>query len=336
MKRFDFFLKYDIIENERVVIAMNEYKYYFYDNEEHFEIWQDNKLIDQRIAPYGQSFFEVLLDNADKSYTIDSVISNLCFYYAQCTQFFDNKEKGVLSDNLLPSLPITSNFYFFVRDIIKQYQENKIDTSPSENTWFVDFREENHSLTNHFFETFVLAENCFDNWSKGKNEINQTISSTPLNIKLETKNNTTVEVLCPTSLVDLIYYLVLKTNQLTNLNKLWVIRCKRCNRIFANFKQGRTVVYCNYKDQWGKSCRERVMDYIDNWNKSDHEKKIQKLYIKYYDEQRRKQKRKEITKEQFTIWSKNARAMRDLCKKGEITEEDFIKWLDENKENYTE
>ena len=50
---------------------MNEYKYYFYDNEEHFEIWQDNKLIDQRIAPYGQSFFEVLLDNADKSYTID-------------------------------------------------------------------------------------------------------------------------------------------------------------------------------------------------------------------------------------------------------------------------
>ena len=44
----------------------------------------------------------------------------------------------------------------------------------------------------------------------------------------------------------------------------------------------------------------------------------------------------DITKEQFTIWSKNARAMRDLCKKGEITEEDFIKWLDENKENYTE
>ena len=136
---------------------MNEYKYYFYDNEEHFEIWQDNKLIDQRIAPYGQSFFEILLDNADKSYTIDSVISNLCFYFAQCTRFFDKKEKGVLSDNLLPNLPITSNFYFFIRDVIKQYQENQIEISPSENTWLVDFREENHSLTNHFFETFVFA-----------------------------------------------------------------------------------------------------------------------------------------------------------------------------------
>lgn len=315
---------------------MNEYKYYFYDNEEHFEIWRDNQLIDERIAPFGQSFFEVLSDHANKSYLIDSVITDLCFYYAQCARFFDNKEKGVLSDNLLPNLPGATNFYFFVWDVIKQYQENQIDIPPDENTWLADFREENHSLTNHFFENFAFAKNCFDTWAMGKKEINLTCSAAPLNIRLEMKNNTAVEVLLPTSLADLIYYLVLKTNQLSNLNKLWIIRCKRCNRIFANFKQGRTVVYCNYKDRWGKSCRERVMDYIDHWNKSDYEKKIQKIYIKYYDEQRRKQSRKEISKEDFAIWSKKARAVRDQCKKGEMKEEEFMNWLNKNRGNYTE
>ena len=43
-----------------------------------------------------------------------------------------------------------------------------------------------------------------------------------------------------------------------------------------------------------------------------------------------------MTTEQVAIWSKKARAIRDQCQKGEIIEEDFIKWLDKNKENYTE
>ena len=78
------------------------------------------------------------------------------------------------------------------------------------------------------------------------------------------------------------------------------------------------------------------MDYIDHWNKSDYEKKIQKIYIKYYDEQRRKQSRKEISKEDFGIWSKKARAVRDQCKKGEMKEEEFMNWLNKNRGNYTE
>ena len=43
-----------------------------------------------------------------------------------------------------------------------------------------------------------------------------------------------------------------------------------------------------------------------------------------------------MTTEQVAIWSKKARAVRDQCKKGDIKEDDFVKWLDENKENYAE
>ena len=70
--------------------------------------------------------------------------------------------------------------------------------------------------------------------------------------------------------------------------------------------------------------------------KSDYDRKIQKIFVKYYNEQQRKRKRKQVTTEQVAIWSKKARAIRDQCQKGEIIEEDFIKWLDENKENYAE
>ena len=186
----------------------------------------------------------------------------------------------------------------------------------------------------------LYARNTFLYWA-GEQELDDralytAISSFSLHVAMENRQGDLIEVLYPEHFSDIVFYVILKARQGIACKKMWVIRCKRCHRIFANFKQGRTVVYCNYKDQWGKSCRERVMDYIDNWNKSDHEKKIQKIYIKYYDEQRRKQKRKDITKEQFTIWSKKARAVRDQCKKGEITEEDFIKWLDENKEKYNE
>ena len=70
--------------------------------------------------------------------------------------------------------------------------------------------------------------------------------------------------------------------------------------------------------------------------KSDYDRKIQKIFVKYYNEQQRKRKSKQVTTEQVAIWSKKARAVRDQCKKGDIKEDDFVKWLDENKENYAE
>lgn len=130
--------------------------------------------------------------------------------------------------------------------------------------------------------------------------------------------------------------MVLKIYQEIDHHRLWVIRCNRCKRLFPNYKYGRKVMYCNYKNEFGESCHDIISYYAEGRNKTELERHLQKVYIRYYDEQRRKRKKKIITKEQVAIWSKNARAMRDLCMKGEITEEDFVEWLDKNKENYTE
>ena len=106
--------------------------------------------------------------------------------------------------------------------------------------------------------------------------------------------------------------------------------------MFFNFKQGRSVFYCNYKDNNGYSCHDIVLGSFEGWNKSEEEKRIQRTFIRYYNAQRRKLQNQKISRNQLSVWSKNARAVRDQCKKGEITEEDFVKWLDENKDNYTE
>lgn len=155
-----------------------------------------------------------------------------------------------------------------------------------------------------------------------------------LNVCLENRDEEIIEVLYTDSISEIFNYTIIKMNQEIKGKHLWLIRCKRCHRIFANFKHGRNVVYCDYKDSFGKSCREIVAERVDGWMKSDYDRKIQKIFVKYYNEQQRKRKRKQVTTEQVAIWSKKARAIRDQCQKGEITEEDFIKWLDENKENY--
>lgn len=157
-----------------------------------------------------------------------------------------------------------------------------------------------------------------------------------LNVCLENRDGQIVEVLYTDSISEIFNYTIIKMNQEIKGKHLWLIRCKRCHRIFANFKHGHSVLYCTFKDSNGESCHDIISYYAEGRDKTELERHLQKVYIRYYDEQRRKRKKKIITKEQVAIWSKKARAMRDLCMKGEITEEDFVEWLDKNKENYTE
>lgn len=182
----------------------------------------------------------------------------------------------------------------------------------------------------------LYTRNIFLYWA-GEQELDDRALYTvipSLRVAMENRQGDLIEVLYPEHFSDIVFYVILKARQRIAYKKMWVIRCKRCHRIFANFKQGRSVLYCNFKNDNGESCRDIIKQHAEGWNKSDREKELQKTYIRYYDEQRRKRKKKLATKEQIAIWSKNARAVRDKCKKGEITEEDFVKWLNENKENY--
>ena len=157
-----------------------------------------------------------------------------------------------------------------------------------------------------------------------------------LRVAMENRQGDLIEVLYPEHFSDIVFYVILKARQRIAYKKLWVIRCKRCHRIFANFKQGRSVFYCNYKDNNGYSCHDIVLGSFEGWNKSEEERRIQRTFIRYCNAQRRKLQKRDISKNQLSTWSKIARKVRDTCIAGEITEEDFIKWLDENKEKYNE
>lgn len=186
----------------------------------------------------------------------------------------------------------------------------------------------------------LYARNIFLHWA-GEQELDDqalytAIPSPSLHVAMENRQGELIEVFYPEHFSDIVFYVILKVRQRIAYKKLWVIRCNRCKRLFLNYKYGRKVMYCSYKNEFGESCHDIISYYAEGRNKTELERHLQKVYIRYYDEQRRKRKKKTITKEQVAIWSKNARAMRDLCIKGEITEEDFVEWLDKNKENYTE
>ena len=184
----------------------------------------------------------------------------------------------------------------------------------------------------------LYARNTFLYWA-GEQELDDRALYTAipsLHVAMENRQGDLIEVLCPEHFSEILFYEIIKANRKIADKRLWIIRCKRCNRIFANHKQGRSVFYCNYKDNNGYSCHDIVLGSFEGWNKSEEEKRIQRTFIRYYNAQRRKLQNQKISRNQLSVWSKNARAVRDQCKKGEITEEDFVKWLDENKDNYTE
>ena len=188
------------------------------------------------------------------------------------------------------------------------------------------------------FEAGTYVRSFFLFWADGK-ELDKKILQIPIpafHIMIEVIEREPVEVLYPESFNEIMFYIIIKIRQKIAEKRLWVIRCNRCKRIFVNYKYGRKVMYCDYKNEHGESCHDTIAYYAEGKNKTEVERHLQKVFIRYYDEQRRKRKKKTITKEQVVIWSKNARAMRDLCVKGEITEEAFVKWLGENKDNYTE
>ena len=100
-----------------------------------------------------------------------------------------------------------------------------------------------------------------------------------LHVAMENRQGDLIEVLCPEHFSEILFYEIIKANRKIADKRLWIIRCKRCNRIFANHKQGRSVFYCNYKDNNGYSCHDIVLGSFEGWNKSEEEKRIQRTFI---------------------------------------------------------
>ena len=315
-------------------VRMNEYKYYIFDNKEYYEIWNGENLLKSESGDFCEGLLSLY---NDIHYSRQTDLSNIRLYRNLSISFYKNRQNK--EQGKYPKFLMYSNVYLFLLNVLEQYANKTADVAPEDNTWFrYDYSDDdNQSIIDTNYLMYNFAEKFLEYCSDGKEEVFDFMQvNVTLNIHFELRNGKIVEVLQPSHTDELLYYMVLKIYQEIDHHRLWVIRCNRCKRLFPNYKYGRKVMYCNYKNEFGESCHDIISYYAEGRNKTELERHLQKVYIRYYDEQRRKRKKKIITKEQVAIWSKNARAMRDLCMKGEITEEDFVEWLDKNKENYTE
>ena len=150
----------------------------------------------------------------------------------------------------------------------------------------------------------------------------------------ELRDDELVEVLHPTCIEDIVRYTLCKAYFMITDKKMCVNTCRRCNRYFSTFKYGRSVQYCNHKNDTGYTCKEEAEMSVVGRKKTDEEKQIRKLYLKVYNAQRRRWQKGEMTKDQLEAWSAKGREQRDLCKKGKISFKTFEKWLEDNRDRF--
>ena len=148
---------------------------------------------------------------------------------------------------------------------------------------------------------------------------------TPMIYKDDDYSSEDTDVLETTDLNDIVYYLIARCLDAGIRMK----KCKYCGRYFA-VTDNYGAEYCNRLiDGSNKTCREiGSVRLYDNRMLSNP---ITQAFKRSYKTHNARIRYGYITKEQFTEWSKKARAMRDQCLAGEITLDEFNEWLDSDK-----
>jgi len=316
---------------------MHKYKFYYKDYKEHFEIYDDNKTIATYEANFGESLFSLFYIHEA---TLNSYLSIINHYIYLANIFYERKQSKKTTDNDFPVFSFDNNHIFrFFFDSFIQYQKNELDVAPNKNTWFNYNISKNNLVytSDEFYSSLNFAKEFFHSAAYSENLPleNTNIFSNPLRINFEKIDEKNTEVLYPQHINDIIKYYIILSLRLFDHSKLYIIKCKRCGRLFANFKSGRNVLYCNYKNISGYSCREEMELSFKDRERTSEQIKADKIYRKYYDYQRRKINKNTINNEQYKIWSVHARSVRDKCREGDISISDFEEWMKLNKDTYS-
>lgn len=102
--------------------------------------------------------------------------------------------------------------------------------------------------------------------------------------------------------------------------------CRSCGKYFpATLSHGNSE-YCNrlFQDT-GKTCKE--IGSVKVYQAKLEENPEFKAYNRAYKSHFARIKYKRMTKEQFRVWSEQAREFRDEVTKGKMSLDDYIKWL---------
>lgn len=303
---------------------MHTYKVYFQDSKEHFEILENEKVIYEYVNDFGEAITYFIYDS--KFYLLAKKLINQALH----NYLKDNEIREVNYDN--KNIP----FFMFFYDVYKQYVDGKIEQPPTENSWFQYKRTEENELESYLITKEIITE-FYNRLSENKsiNDLDYSVFDRKLNYKFEVINDSLVDVLYPQHIEDILIFYITKTLDFLNYTRISIKKCNRCNRVFINFSYGKSVHYCNKTfGPDNMTCK----DWFDNKYCTSEDKffakKVKLIYSRYYDYQSRKKRKKLITPEQFTLWSKSTRHIRTQCLNEEITIKDMEDWLEANKDNY--
>jgi len=141
----------------------------------------------------------------------------------------------------------------------------------------------------------------------------------------ETPETVAAETLHTESAEDLAYFLLSRCLQADVRFR----KCKYCGRYFPVI--GRQVnEYCNRLIAGStKTCKE--LGYNKLYEKSLYQNPANKEYKRAYKTRNARIRRGLMTREEFNEWADAARQLRDRCLAGEISVEELITWLDQDK-----
>lgn len=134
------------------------------------------------------------------------------------------------------------------------------------------------------------------------------------------------EVLYPNTVRDLYNYLKAYCLRLP----LAIHKCKNCGRYFV-VTGNITQDYCTRLMEGSeKTCRQ--MGAVVQYQSRQMKNPATREFTRSYKAHNARVRYGTMTKEEFTAWSKTAREKRDLCTSGKLPLEDFVAWLDSDKQ----
>lgn len=317
---------------------MNKYKFYIRDNKEYFEIWKDGCLSEQRESYVTYSLCDFITNH-------ETVFTDIFYWIKQNYDYIKSlvEHKGDQQYEPHPcphSLMSFGNIFWFYYNSIDCLFENGSLDSYDENTWIIyGYDEIEKSGTIAEIENmFTLAHRYIYNSIQGKEEsIDTPVIAWTLDTGIENIDGVLCKVLYPNNIGDILYFLMY---YLIGKDISYKV-CKRCEKPFPCFINKHTKFCDRYDSVLKQTCRDMGLNYSEHDTYIDKKTaktrdSLLKIFDSAYSKQRRKLKAKLIDKNDFKIWSAKARKMRDRCINFEVSFDDFVQWLEENEDNYSE
>ena len=180
------------------------------------------------------------------------------------------------------------------------------------------------------FENVLDADNSDEPTSKRMVDYYQRSGETafrfyPQPIGFELIGEVFTEVLTPNNIYDILDFQLRACVK----QEIKMRRCKNCGRYFAVMRHGATEYCGRVADERGRTCRE--VGAINTWMRSKRDDEVFKVYRREYKKRFAWIKAGRITDQQFYDWSERARAEKDKCEQGLISQKELETWLKESK-----